>query len=101
MRRNPWDNPVSRAAIIHGMKLAAIKRASTSLNLMHALIDERIAKMAKAPIKVKLTGSRVPGFTAKGGKVVPQNTAPQHVKQAQRHSQKVRPTKRIKGVQRP
>lgn len=98
-RRNPWDNPKDRAAIIHGMKLAAIKRASNSLNLMHALIDERIAAMPKAPIKVK--GIAVPGFTAKDGKLIKKSTAPPHVKQAQRHSRKVKPTKRVKGVQRP
>lgn len=55
--------------------------------------------MPKAPIKVK--GIPVPGFTAKDGKLIKKNTAPPHVKQAQRHSRKVKPTRRVKGVQRP
>ena len=56
-------------------------------------IVQRKINMAKAPVKVKLRGIRVPGVRMKDGKVVKSDKAPPHVKAG-----RVRKKNKITGV---
>lgn len=67
---------------------------------LHAIIERKISEMAKSPIPLNKS-YRI--TTDKSGRMTIEktNTAPPHVKMKQRKSKKTKPTRRVKGAQRP